>query len=46
MTMGQLMVYGGIALIAAGFAAIVLCVPLFARQRKKLEEKIREEYTA
>lgn len=46
MTMGQMMVYGGIALIAAGIAAIALCVPLFSKQRKRLEEKIREEYTA
>lgn len=44
MTLGQMLFYGGIALIAAGIVMIALCAPLFARQRKKLEKKIRDEY--
>ena len=46
MTMEQMMVYGGIAIIALGILAICLYVPLFARQRKKLEKAIQEEYTS
>ncbi len=44
MTAGQLMVYGGVALIVIGVLAVCLYVPLFSRQRKKLEKKIKEEY--
>ncbi len=44
MTTGQLMVYGGIALIGMGVLAICLYVPLFSRQRKNLEKKIKEDY--
>lgn len=44
MTTGQLMVYGGLALIAVGAAAICLYIPLFSRQRKRLERKIMEDY--
>lgn len=44
MTMGQLMVYGGMALIGAGVLAICLYIPLFSRQRKKLEDKIMKDY--
>lgn len=44
MTMGQLMVYGGLALIGTGVLAICLYIPLFARQRKKLENRIMEDY--
>lgn len=44
MTMGQMMVYGGIVLIALGIFAIILYVPLFSKQRKKLEKKIKEGY--
>lgn len=45
MTTGQWMVYGGLALIVIGVVAICLYIPLFARQRKKLERKIMEDYT-
>lgn len=45
MTTGQLMVYGGIALIAAGVLTVCLYIPLFSSQRKKLERKIMEDYT-
>lgn len=44
MTMGQLMVYGGIALIAVGLLTVCLYIPLFSGQRKKLEKKIKEDY--
>lgn len=44
MTTGQLMVYIGIALIGAGIMALILFVPLFSRQRKKLEKKIKEAF--
>lgn len=44
MTAGQLMVYGGVALIVIGVLAVCLYVPLFSRQRKKLEKKIKENY--
>lgn len=44
MTMGQLMVYGGLALIGIGVLAICLYIPLFSRQRKKLENRIMEDY--
>lgn len=43
-TTGQLMIYGGIALIGLGILAICLYVPLFSRQRKRMEKKIKEEY--
>lgn len=43
-TTGQLMIYGGIALIGGGILAICLYVPLFSRQRKRMEKKIKEEY--
>ncbi|MDE6972012.1 MAG: hypothetical protein K2P38_02740 [Lachnospiraceae bacterium] len=43
-TTGQWMFYGGIALIGIGILALVLYVPLFSRQRKKLEQKIKEDY--
>lgn len=43
-TIGQLMLNGGIALIGIGILAICLYVPLFSRQRKKLEKEIKEEY--
>ena len=45
MTTGQWMVYGGLGLIMAGIVAICLYIPLFSRQRKKLEKKIMEDYT-
>ena len=45
MTTGQLMVYGGTMLIAAGVLTVCLYIPLFAGQRKKLERKIMEDYT-
>ena len=45
MTTGQLMVYGGIALIVTGVLTVCLYIPLFAGQRKKLERKIMEDYT-
>lgn len=45
MTTGQWMVYGGLALIVIGAVAISLYIPLFSRQRKKLERKIMEDYT-
>ncbi len=44
MTTGQIMVYGGIMLIAAGVLTVCLYIPLFAGQRKKLEKKIKEDY--
>lgn len=44
MTTGQWMVYGGLALIGIGVVAICLYIPLFSRQRKKLERKIMEDY--
>lgn len=44
MTTGQLMVCIGIALIGTGILALILYVPLFSRQRKKLEKKIKEDY--
>lgn len=44
MTTGQWMVYGGFGLIVVGAAAICLYIPLFSRQRKKLERKILEDY--
>lgn len=44
MTIGQLMVYGGLALIGIGVLAICLYIPLFSRQRKKLENRIMEDY--
>ena len=44
MTMGQVMVYGGLALIGIGVLAICLYIPLFSRQRKKLENRIMEDY--
>lgn len=44
MTTGEMMVYSGIGLVVIGILAIVLCVPLFGCQRKKLEEKVKEEY--
>lgn len=44
MTMGQLMVYGGLALIGIGVLAICLFIPIFSRQRKKLGHRIMEEY--
>ena len=44
MTTGQLMVYTGIALIAAGVLTVCLYISLFAGQRKKLERKIMEDY--
>lgn len=44
MTMGQLLFYGGIGLAVLGIVMILLCIPLFAGQRKKLEKKIQEEY--
>lgn len=43
-TTGQWMFYGGIALIGIGILALGLYVPLFSRQRKKLEQKIKEDY--
>lgn len=46
MTMGQMMVYGGIALITLGILAIILCIPIFSGQRKRLEKKIKEDYMA
>ena len=44
MTIGQLMVYGGLALMGIGVLAICLYIPLFSRQRKKLENRIMEDY--
>lgn len=44
MTMGQLMVYGGLVLIGIGILSICLYIPLFSRQRKKLENRIMEDY--
>lgn len=44
MTTGQLMIYGGIGLIGIGILTLGLYVPLFSRQRKKLEMKIKEDY--
>ena len=44
MTTGQLMVYGGIALIVTGVLTVCLYIPLFSSQRKKLEKKIMEDY--
>lgn len=45
MTLGQMMFFGGIALAVTGIVIIGLCAPLFARQRKKLEKKIWNEFT-
>lgn len=44
MTTGQMMVYGGIALIAAGVLTACLYIPLFTRQRRRLEKKVKEDY--
>lgn len=44
MTIGQIMVYGGAALIGLGVLGIILCVPLFTAQRKKYAADIRREY--
>lgn len=44
MTLGQMMFYGGIALIAAGIILLGVCVPLFASQRRKMEKKIQNDY--
>ncbi len=44
MTTGQLMIYGGIALTGTGILALCLYVPLFSRQRRRMEQKIKEEY--
>ena len=44
MTTGQWMVYGGLALIVIGVVAICLYIPLFSRQRRKLERKIMDDY--
>lgn len=43
-TTGQLMIYGGIGLTGIGILALCLYVPLFSRQRKRMEQKIKEEY--
>lgn len=42
MTTGQMMVYGGIALTAAGILTVCLYIPLFAGQRRR--QKIKEDY--
>lgn len=44
MTTGQLMIYGAIALTGTGILALCLYVPLFSRQRRRMEQKIKEEY--
>lgn len=44
MTLGQLIFFGGIALIAFGGIMLVLCIPIFRKQRKNLEKRIQEEY--
>lgn len=44
MTTGQWMVYGGIALMIAGILTVCLYIPLFARQRRKMEKTIKEDY--
>lgn len=38
------MVYGGSALIGLGILGIILCVPLFAAQRRRYAKTIRKEY--
>ena len=42
-TTGQLMIFAGIVLIGIGILALCLYVPLFSRQRKRMEQKIKEE---
>ncbi len=44
MTVGQMMVYGGIGLIVLSGLAMLLCIPLFNAQRKKYVRKILKEY--
>lgn len=41
MTLGELMCCGGIALAAVGVVLVILCIPVFTRQRKRLEEQIK-----
>lgn len=44
MTPGQLMFYGGIGVTALGIVMVILCIPLFAAQRRKMEKMIKEDY--
>ena len=44
MTTGQWMLYGGIGMIGAGILALCLYIPLFSRQRRKLERRIKDDY--
>ena len=38
MTIGQIMVYGGLVLIGLGVLAVILCEPLSAAQRKNMQK--------